>query len=213
MDCTKKLILSQGVERVTMEAIAHEAEISKATLYLHFSNKETLFNEICERSSHSFLGYLAQLIAPGSSAPAPTGMEAMKCLWQAYLTQFGHNDEMLIVFQVRNYLANWPPAGQSDSIKSPNVDAILSALYKIVEQCKAEEVFDSNLDSSTAVNLLLMLFSTVMQNTAKLSPAERNSASTIKEMTNTFQTLIRGFAKEGVSHARLDIAEHSGLVS
>jgi hypothetical protein len=50
-----------------------------------------------------------------------------------------------------------------------------------------------------------MLFSTMMQNIAKLPRAERNSQSTIEEMTNTFQTIIRGFAKEGVSHADLNI--------
>jgi len=40
LDCARSLILSQGVQRVSMEDIARKAELSKATVYLYFSSKE-----------------------------------------------------------------------------------------------------------------------------------------------------------------------------
>ncbi|MCL2600307.1 MAG: TetR/AcrR family transcriptional regulator, partial [Treponema sp.] len=89
LSCTRELIMSQGVDRVSMEDIAHKAELSKATLYLYFPSKEAIFNEICEDSARGFLEYLGQLSCAGSGI---TGIEAIRYLWQGYVKQFGDSD-------------------------------------------------------------------------------------------------------------------------
>ncbi|MCL2192845.1 MAG: TetR/AcrR family transcriptional regulator [Treponema sp.] len=196
--CTKELIMLQGVERVSMEDIAQKAELSKATLYLYFANKEAIFNEICEESARGFLEYLGRL------SPDGTGIAAIRYLWRGYVSLFGDSDEMLIVFQVRSFLASWlPPDPQQ--IKSPHIGAIITAIHTMIEQCKAEGIFAADLNSAKAVRMMLLLFSTIVQNTARLPPEARNSPAMIREMTNTFQIIIRGFAREGIEHSRLDI--------
>jgi AcrR family transcriptional regulator len=45
----ERLFLSRGYEEVSMEEIAREVELNKATLYLYFENKETLFATIVLR--------------------------------------------------------------------------------------------------------------------------------------------------------------------
>jgi len=202
VSCAMDIIMLQGVERVSMEDIAQRAELSKATLYLYFSNKEAIFNEICEESARGFLEYMGRLSQTGGS-----GIEAIRYLWQGYVKLFGDGDKMLVVFQIRNFLSKWLPTEprHQGKAKSPYVGAILEAIHAMIEQCKTEGLFDPNLNSAKAVHLILLLFSTIIRNTAKLPPEARNSPAMINEMTSTFQIIIRGFAREGIEHSRLDI--------
>lgn len=45
LDAAKRLFVSQGFERVSMDQIAAEAGVSKLTVYSHFGDKESLFAE------------------------------------------------------------------------------------------------------------------------------------------------------------------------
>jgi AcrR family transcriptional regulator len=201
LNCAKELIFVKGVEEVSMEDIAHKAELSKATVYLYFSGKEALLNEICEESARAFLERLRMLLETGLS-----GIAALKCFWRGYVELFGNSDEMIIIFQVRNFLNSWLPiVSPEEQKKSPHVDAILEVMTGIIDQCKTEGVFDPELDSAKATRLLLSMFSVIVENASHIPPDVRKSPAVIEEMTNTFQIIIRGFAKEGIDRAHLDI--------
>ena len=199
--CAKELIMLRGVERISMEDIAHRAELSKATLYLHFPSKEAIFNEICEESARGFLEHLERL---SQIEEKVTGIAAIRYLWRGYVNLFGDSDEMIIVFQIRSFLATWLPS-DPQQIKSPCIGAIVAAIHTMIEQCKAEGVFAADLNSAKAVRMMLLLFSSIVQNTARLPPEARNSPAMIREMTKTFQIIIRGLAREGIEHSKLDI--------
>src|SRR5215207_9578204 len=53
LDAAGKLFLAQGFAAVSMEAVAREAGVSKATLYAHFPGKDAIFaamvGERCDR--------------------------------------------------------------------------------------------------------------------------------------------------------------------
>jgi AcrR family transcriptional regulator len=49
LDAAERLFFSRGYEDVSMDQIAREVELNKATLYLYCKNKETLFAEIVLR--------------------------------------------------------------------------------------------------------------------------------------------------------------------
>jgi AcrR family transcriptional regulator len=99
MNCAKELILLRGVEGVSMGDIALKAELSKATLYLYFPNKETLFNEICEEAAKVFIGHFR----PWMEAKV-SGVERIKSFWLSYMELFGSSDEMILIFNVRNFM-------------------------------------------------------------------------------------------------------------
>jgi TetR/AcrR family transcriptional regulator, mexJK operon transcriptional repressor len=65
LEAAKKSFLAHGFGAVSMEAIAREAQVSKATVYAHFSSKEELFGAVigreCERR---FAGFSAQELDP-----------------------------------------------------------------------------------------------------------------------------------------------------
>ncbi|MCL2761693.1 MAG: TetR/AcrR family transcriptional regulator [Treponema sp.] len=206
LNCARELILLQGVERVSMEDIARKAELSKATLYLYFSGKEVIFNEIGEESARVFLERLQPFSASGL-----TGIHALKSLWRSYVELFGDSDEMIIIFKVRSFLnPGLPFVSLEGESKSPYVDAILAAMKTIIEQCKAEGVFDPNLDSDMATRLLLSMFSHAVDSAARMPPEARKSPALIMEMAKYFQIIICGFAREGIDRASLDIMGFSG---
>lgn len=49
LEAAERLFFSRGYEKVTMDEIAREVELNKATIYLYFKNKETLFATIVLR--------------------------------------------------------------------------------------------------------------------------------------------------------------------
>jgi len=201
IDCARELILTQGIQRVRMEGIAKKAELSKATVYFYFGSKEILLQEVCEEAARNFLEYFKPLLETSL-----TGIAALKCFWRGYIKLFGNTNEMIVIFQVRSFLNSWLPIISLDKkIKSPYVNAILKSMETIIDQCKAEGVFDPNLDSAMAIRLLLSMFSVIVENAIRIPQKSRKTPLIISEMTNAFQILIRGFAREGIEHSRLDI--------
>ena len=216
LSCAIELILLHGVQRVSMEDIAKKAELSKATVYLYFSSKEILFNEICEEAARGFLDHLKPFLKNST-----TGVEALRCFWQGYVKMFGSFDEMIIIFQVRHFMNPELPmvslAPQPNTMvlcegspiaeqrRSYNVDAILDSIKVIIDQCKTEGVFDPDLDSNMATRLILSMFSVTIENAARMPAEIRKSPLIIEEMKNSFQIIIRGFAKEGIDRVQLAI--------
>jgi len=203
LNCARELILSQGVDRVSMDDIAHKAELSKATLYLYFSGKEIIFNEICEESARIFLSHFKPLLGNCGS-----GMEGIRCFWRGYVELFGNSDEMFIVFKVRSFLnPGLPFVSMEEQSKSPHVDSIITIMRTLIDQCKAEGLFDPHLDSEMATRLLLSMFTNTIDSTARLPPEVRKSPAVLKEMASTFQLIVYGFAREGIDRSSLHITD------
>jgi len=201
LNCAKDLVLTHGVENVNMEDIATKAELSKATVYLYFSSKEELLNEICEEAAKWFYERLRTFPETGLK-----GIEAMKVIWRDYVEMFGTFNEMVIIFQVRNYLDSWLPIVSVDGqSKSPYVDGILSAIKKIIDECKEQGIFAPDIDSTVATRLLMSIFSKIIEHASSLPPESRGLPAVTEEMINTFQIIVRGFAREGIDHSLLDI--------
>jgi len=201
LNCARELILKHGVERVNMEDIARKAELSKATLYLYFPGKDIIFNEICEESARIFMERFKPFLETSL-----TGVEAMRCFWRGYVDLFGSSEEMIIVFRIRSFFNPGQPfVSLQKQNKSPHVNAILSTMKTLINQCKAEGVFDPKLDSDMASRLLLSMFSSTVDNASRMPAEKKKSPLLLEEMGNTFQLLIYGFAKEGIDRSCLNI--------
>ena len=55
LNSAKKLFVSQGFAGTSMDAVAKEAQVSKLTVYSHFSDKETLFSAAIEAKCQNML--------------------------------------------------------------------------------------------------------------------------------------------------------------
>jgi TetR/AcrR family transcriptional repressor of mexJK operon len=61
MDAAACLFFRNGLEAVTMEAVAREAGVSKVTVYGHFTSKEALFGSVVRRETATIRQGLEQL--------------------------------------------------------------------------------------------------------------------------------------------------------
>ena len=201
LEGTRELILEKGVDRVNMEDIADKVELSKATLYLYFQGKEFIYNEICEEAACSFLELAKPIIDSGLN-----GIDTIKKIWQGYMELFGKSNEMIIVFKVRNYLNPGQPFfSLGEYGESTNVLGVFEILKSVIKKCIDDGIFDSSLDPDMATSLLLLQFSNYVDRAARLSIEERKSPHLVKNMTDAFKIMIRGFAKDGIDRSLLDI--------
>ena len=200
MDCAKELILSSGVDGVSMSEIAKRTELSKATLYLYFPSKDELFNEICEESANVFIDHAMFRIEEGI-----TGPEALKRYWAAYLEVFGQGDEMMILFNLRRFLfppsALRPDTGNSTSTAVRYTYMLFNLIKEMIDQGISEGFFDTGTDSEVVARTIISLFSYIVENVVKLPKDERTSSAVIEEMRNVFQILLRGIAREGIDRS------------
>ncbi|WP_323746238.1 TetR/AcrR family transcriptional regulator [Catenulispora pinisilvae] len=58
----RDLFVSQGVDRVSMDAVAARAQVSKATVYSHFGDKQRLFRAILADAAESLDAFARQVI-------------------------------------------------------------------------------------------------------------------------------------------------------
>ena len=79
LDTAERLFFSRGYDDVSMDGIAHEVELNKATLYLYFENKEALYAAIVLRG----VSILQEKYRECMAAEA-TGMDKVALMGQAY---------------------------------------------------------------------------------------------------------------------------------
>ncbi|MFP3040951.1 TetR/AcrR family transcriptional regulator [Treponema primitia] len=204
MGCAKKLILEYGVEKVSMEDIAKQAELSKGTLYLYFSGKDELFSEICEESAARFSEYVQSRLEGGIS-----GLEALKRYWLSYLEMYGESEDLFILFNMRQFLA---PADSFISLEE-NAGTASYVFYhlikKMIEQGISEGTFEKDIESGLVVKTIIALFSQAVENAAKLPRAARKSALIIDELKTVFQIMLRGIARVEIDRSCLVLPDLS----
>src|ERR1051326_580700 len=90
-----RLMCREGLKSVTMERVAHEVGIAKGTVYLHFSDKETLLESVKDAS----LDPLMERIDEVYRGDAPPDRK-LRVYSQRYLTYF---DERRDLFRILLY--------------------------------------------------------------------------------------------------------------
>lgn len=67
LDAAAELMLAQGFDGTSMEAVATAAGVAKRTLYSRFPDKSVLFAEVIRRRREQFLAPVAKISAAGGS--------------------------------------------------------------------------------------------------------------------------------------------------
>lgn len=79
LDAAEKYFFSKGYEKVSMDDIANEVELSKATLYLYFKDKESLFFSIVLRGARILNAMIEERIKN-----CKTGIEILDTIGAVY---------------------------------------------------------------------------------------------------------------------------------
>lgn len=203
--CAKDLLLEHGVEGVSMLDIAKKAELSKGTLYLYFPGKEELFREICDEAAIRFMKHFQARLRPGLSA-----LETIKLFWLCYVEMFGESDDMIIIFNMKSYIAPAFPFTPFEAAYHTNDQGPSDSPYifytmirDMIQQGIQEGTFDPAINPGMVARTMLSLFSYIVENVAKMPKAERKSHFIIEEMKHIFEILLRGIAREGFDRSYL----------
>jgi AcrR family transcriptional regulator len=201
MNCAKELILHNGVEGVSMGDIARKAELSKATIYLYFSSKDSLFWAICEESATVFTEKMRPRLKPGIS-----GLAALKEVWRGYLELFGESEDIVIIFNMHHFLDPSDPlipAKEKEQDSEHYTSVFFDLIKSLIEQGKEEGTFDSDIDAARVTRIVFSLFSYIVETAAKVPREDRKSPVIINEMKNIFEIFFRGIASEGIDRSLL----------
>ncbi|MDR1318508.1 MAG: TetR/AcrR family transcriptional regulator [Treponema sp.] len=192
INSAKELILEYGAEEVSMRDIARKAELSKATLYLYFPNKDTLFREICDEAGNRFMGCLGARLKSGLP-----GMEIIRLFWNCYLDIYGESDDMIVFFSMKRYLApNYPflflTAGNNCDVTYKSYNILKDAVSRGID----EGSFDPDINAGAVARSVLLLFSNIIEEAAKLPKDVRNPALVIEELRKIFRIILNGITVE-----------------
>jgi AcrR family transcriptional regulator len=82
----EKLFFARGYDSVTMDDIAKEVELNKATIYLYFKDKESLFFAVVLRGVRILRGFAAESVKDGMAGHEK--LRAMAGAYRAFVTQY-----------------------------------------------------------------------------------------------------------------------------
>lgn len=207
LDVAKQLILDRGVPAISMQDIADEAELSKATLYLYFQSKEAILTEILETSANAFIAYTEARLES-----AVDGLGAIRILWESYLGFFVESPDIFIFTGIKNYIdPAFPIAAEGTGPESARPEWKIQRLVaKVLKRGGEDGTLEASIDPDKIARIVLMITNAIIDNVARL-PREGRDADLIREdMQNTFEILLRGLAASSVERSLLSLAPSRG---
>lgn len=200
LDSARDLILDRGVESVSMADIARECELSKATLYLYFANKESLLEAIFEEAGESLVKYVESRISAEDS-----GISAIRILWQSYVERFSDSSDIFVLIGIKNYIAPGFPLLASEGkclVKKPGT-RLLGLVRSVIARGLEDGTLESDEDADTLAKTVLTVSSGIIDNVARLPRGMRDMSIVVAEMKRVFELLLRGLAGPGVDKSKL----------
>ncbi len=147
----EKVFATKGVTLVTMDDIAHEADLGKGTLYLYFDSKDELYHEIANRAVAELVGVLEQ-----SQHDAQTGHQRVALMLQAAAGfALAHRDSFLVA--VHRMGADPQPSADSDRFAEYRrlVGRVYAELSDALDAGKSDGSIVTTVDTPTLVAELL----------------------------------------------------------
>lgn len=104
VDAAERVFFERGVETATMEDVATEAELAKATLYLYFRSKDELYASILARGSHILHDMFVAAVAKRED-----GISKVEDIGRAYIDffrQYPDYFDAMIYFESKDVISD-----------------------------------------------------------------------------------------------------------
>ena len=155
----EKVFFSVGLDGVTMDDIAAEAELSKGTLYLYFKNKEMLHVEVARRAIillNTFTSKAAEQVNPAIEKLGQMGLATI---------QFSktHPDQMKAI---QNLMIKDPGSADLTSGEVQSIvygDSSVGMLIQVVEQGMQDGEIRADIPAPLVAHTLWMQMMSVIQ--------------------------------------------------
>jgi len=147
LDAARELFVTEGYEGVSMRRVAEKIEYSPTAIYVHFSDKQQLFHELCQQD----YARLAEVFQ--SSAMSSDPIERLKQIGNTY-TEFGvrYPNHYKFMFMTP-HPPQVPDEKDREIMGNPEVDAYAFLKWAVQQAIEAgrfrEELQDAELISQT----------------------------------------------------------------
>ncbi|TCW62148.1 hypothetical protein C5O22_02650 [Treponema sp. J25] len=189
---TKELILERGLSGFSMQDVADATELSKATLYLYFQNKEAILKEILEDAVNRFEDYVRSRITP-----TMTGIEALHTLWRSYIEIFGKFQEVFIFTGIKSLIDPVFPFffhdQETDTNEFPHY-RLCALLTAILERGYQDGTLQKTVEPERIAKSVFLIGSSLIEYVARLPRIKRDNKLIIQEMKTIFELILRGLA-------------------
>jgi AcrR family transcriptional regulator len=192
LDAARELFLCEGYDGVSMRMVAQKIEYSPTAIYVHFTDKEDLFHELCSED----FARLAEVFQTAAMPLDP--IERLRFIGKTY-AEFGlhYPNHYKLMFMTPH-----PPAKLNErdqEIKgNPEVDAYaflkLTVQQAIDAGCFRDELKDAELLSQT---VWASIHGVISLNIAKCSDPWVDWRPMAERVNLMLDAVLRGLVKEG----------------
>ncbi|HWR12562.1 MAG TPA: TetR/AcrR family transcriptional regulator [Rectinemataceae bacterium] len=198
----KELILEKGVDALTMHDIAAASELSKATLYLYFRNKDAILMEILEDAASVFVDYTQSRIPEGS-----TGLQALHALWSSYLNLYGESQDVVVLTGIKNYIdPGFPLNGNGENGKfGVAMGEMLELIAGVLRLGMADGSLERGREPEKLARTVIMIATSIIDTVTRIPRPQRDPRRISVEMRETFEIILRGLAADGAAPSLLKL--------
>ncbi len=145
LDATERLLIAtKDLDAVSIRAVAEAVGVTPPSIYLHFTHKEELILEVCERQFEAFNAYIRR-----AAGDCDDPVECVKAMGRAYINYgLEHPEEYRFLFM--SVTPEWAAVRVRERIVGlSGFDALVTA----VQRCIDEDAFASGDAFTTACGL------------------------------------------------------------
>jgi len=135
-----ELILKEGFDGTSIAKIARLAEVSPATVYIYFDNKEEMLQKIYREYSEQVYGYLLQRVSPQMD-----GAQLIATLMRSYYAYMSEHQE---IFSFVEQCSHCPTLSGCCTQRQG-----ICRLFALIQQCKADGIIRNYSDENLAAVL------------------------------------------------------------
>ena len=139
LDCAESIMIKKGLNGLSMDAVAKEAEVAKGTLYLYFKSKEDIIAHLTLQAREALLQEFHEQAASGENP-----LEQIRAICMANYTFYKKNKlytDLVAFYEVNRDLEDTPEIQQSSV-------AIMKFIVSIIDKARETGYIKTNIDSS-----------------------------------------------------------------
>jgi len=188
INACKKLILEKGGGDFSLQDLANTLEISKAALYLTFTNKDEILLSILKEAGEAFYAFLHEKVMASK-----TGLEGMIAMAHGYLEFYGTNRDTFILFGLKDYFYPAFPF-----VIPEKMDKMAQQYLDLIHHCLKTGVKDGTLDNTLDIEQttmsIIFITTSLIDKVSNIPREFRNTESVSQLIQDAFALLLRAAA-------------------
>lgn len=185
LDAAERLFFSLGYDNVSMDEIANEVELNKATIYLYFKNKEALLSSVVLRGFTHLNRMYRQCVE--TEVPGITKMGLMAGAYYRFNRQYPDYMRMIRYYGSERFCKTECP--KSADVIAASAES-RSLIFSVVQQGIDDGTIRNDLDPMEITLYLMITFMSILSLEKKWQPVLDERGISHEEFARDFMRFI-----------------------